>query len=258
MPGRLGQKTAIVTGSGRGIGKAVALVFAAEGAKILVNGSADEEAARKTVDEIQQAGGEASFFMGDVSNRHDVEAMVKTAIDRYGRIDILACNAGIFPMATVEEMSEEEWDKVNDINLKSIFLTVKACLPQMKKQKYGKIVLTSSITGPITGFPGWSHYGATKAGMLGFMRTAAIEVAKHGITMNAVMCGNTLTESMKTLGEEYIRSMEESIPLRKLADPEDQAFAMLFLVSDEAKYITGQTLIVDGGQVLPESGLAIA
>jgi 3-oxoacyl-[acyl-carrier protein] reductase len=257
MPGRLTSKTAIVTGSGRGIGKSVAQVFAAEQASVLVNVAHDEAAAIRTVEEIKQAGGEASFIKADVTKWADMENMAKAAIDCYGRIDILVCNAGIYPSARIEDMTEEQWDEVNSVNLKGIFFAVKACLPQMKKQKYGRIVLTSSITGPITGFPGWAHYGTTKAGMLGFIKTAAIEFAKDNITINAVLCGNTRTQGLVELGEEYVRSMEASIPLGRLAEPEDQAYAMLFLASDEAKYITGQSLVVDGGQILPESSLAL-
>jgi 3-oxoacyl-[acyl-carrier protein] reductase len=257
MAGRLGSKTAVVTGSGRGIGKSIAQVFAAEGASVLVNVAHDETAANKTVEEIKHAGGEASFIKADVTKWADMEKMAKAAIDRYKRIDILVCNAGIYPSARIEEMTEAQWDEVNSVNLKGIFLAVKACLPQMKRQRYGRIVLTSSITGPITGFPGWAHYGATKAGMLGFIRTAAIEFAKDNITINAVLCGNTNTQGLVDLGEDYVKSMEEAIPLGKLAEPEDQAYAMLFLASDEAKHITGQSLIVDGGQILPESNLAL-
>ena len=132
-------------------------------------------------------------------------------------------------------------------------MAVKACLPELKKADGGRILLTSSITGPITGYPGWAHYGVTKAGMLGFMRTAAIEFAKYNITINAVMPGNIRTEGLDDVGDDYLRLMEKSIPMGRLGDPEDVAYAMLFLASHEAKYITGQTLIVDGGQTLPES-----
>jgi 3-oxoacyl-[acyl-carrier protein] reductase len=127
----------------------------------------------------------------------------------------------------------------------------------LKQSPYGRIVLTSSITGPVTGFPGWAHYGATKAGMLGFMRSAAIELAKYGITVNAILPGNIETEGVGEIGEEYRRQMEAVIPFKRLGKPEDVANAALFFASDEASYITGQTLIVDGGQVLPESSLAL-
>ena len=143
-------------------------------------------------------------------------------------------------------------------NLKGTFLPIKACLPHLKKSGQGRIVITSSITGPVTGFPGWSHYGATKAGQLGFMRTACIELAKYGITVNAVLPGNIATEGLAALGAEYEQSMAASIPLKKLGTVEDIGYAALFLASKEAGYITGQTIIVDGGQILPESMDALA
>jgi len=257
MKGRMEQKAVIVTGASKGIGRGIAEVFAAEGAKVLVVGR-NETDCEKLVKSIQTAGGQASSFRADVQNWRDVEAMAAAAVDRYGRIDVLCNNAGIYPAAHIENMTSEQWDNVHSTNLKGTFLTVKACLSQMKKQKKGRIVLTSSITGPITGYPGWSHYGATKAGMLGFMRTAAIEFAKDGITINAVLPGNIRTEGLDDVGDEYIRSMEKSIPMAKLGSPQDIAYAMLFLASGEAGYITGQTLVVDGGQTLPESLMALS
>ena len=183
--------------------------------------------------------------------------MTQYAIERFGKLDILCGNAGVYPSALLEEMTEEDWDTVNGVNLKGTFLAVKACLSHMRQRNYGRIVLISSITGPITGFPGWSHYGATKAGMLGFMRTAAIELAKSNITINAVLPGNIRTESLDGLGDDYIRQMEKSIPLGKLGETEDVAGSVLFLASDEAKYVTGQSIVVDGGQILPESLMAL-
>ena len=252
MSKRLDQKSAIVTGATRGLGRSIASVFASEGARVLVVGR-DESSGGRTVAAIEQAGGTASFFKADVSIGGDIEAMVQAAVDRYGGIDILCSNAGIFPSARLEDMSEQDWDTVNSVNLKGTFLVVKACLGHMKKRGAGRIVLTSSITGPITGYPGWAHYGATKAGMLGFMRTAAIELARYNITINAIMPGNIMTEGLDDVGEEYLRRMEQSIPMARLGDPEDIGYAALFLASGEAKYITGQTLVVDGGQTLPES-----
>jgi 3-oxoacyl-[acyl-carrier protein] reductase len=143
-------------------------------------------------------------------------------------------------------------------NLKGTFLAVSACLPVMKEKKHGRIILTSSITGPVTGYSGWSHYGASKAGQLGFMRTAAIELAPHGITVNAVLPGNIATEGLADLGKEYIRAMEASVPMRRLGSVTDIANAALFFASDEAAYITGQSLVIDGGQILPESLAALA
>lgn len=254
---RLNEKTAIITGSSKGIGRAMAKVFASEGASVLVV-SRHQEAGDKTVSEIRQAGGEASYFRADVSQWYDVKAIVSAAIDRYGKVDILCSNAAIFPSTFIETMPIEEWEQVLSVNLTGTFFAVKACFPAMKQQRYGRIVLTSSITGPYTGLPGWAHYGATKAGMLGFMHTAALEFAKYNVTINAILPGNIHTEGMDEQGEGFIRSMEQSIPMGKLGDPEDIAYAALFFASDEAKYITGQTLIVDGGQLLPESGLALS
>jgi len=250
-------KSVIVTGGSKGLGRGIAQVFAREGAKVLVV-ARQQDAGEQTAKGIVDAGGTASFFRADVSNWDDVEAMAEAAVDRYGGIDILCSNAGIFPSARVEEMTQVEWDTVNSVNLKGTFFAVKACLPELKKKEEGRILLTSSITGPITGYPGWAHYGATKAGMLGFMRTAAIEFARYNITINAVMPGNIMTEGLDDIGEDYLRRMEQSIPMGKLGDPEDVAYAMLFLASHEAKYITGQTLVVDGGQTLPESMDAVS
>jgi 3-oxoacyl-[acyl-carrier protein] reductase len=165
----------------------------------------------------------------------------------------LCANAGIYPQTKLENMEVEEWDRVMSTNLKGAFVSVKACIPALKKSDYGRIVLTSSITGPITGFPGWTHYGASKSGQLGFMHTACMELAKYGITVNAVLPGNTLTEGLKALGEDYLETMAASIPLKKLGTVEDIGYAALFLASKEAGYITGQTIIVDGGQIIPES-----
>jgi len=252
MVERLAGKSVIVTGATKGLGRSIASVFATEGAHVLVVGR-DEQQGAEVVHAIANAGGSASFFKADVSRWHDVTSMAAASVQRHGGIDILCSNAGIFPSAKIEEMSEEEWDTVNSVNLKGTFLAVKACLPHMKQRSEGRIVLTSSITGPITGFPGWAHYGATKAGMLGFMRTAAIELARHNITINAVMPGNIMTEGLDDVGEDYLRRMEQSIPMARLGDPKDVAHAALFLASPEANYITGQTLVVDGGQTLPES-----
>ncbi len=185
-------------------------------------------------------------------------AAVKAVASRNGGLDVLCANAGIFPPAKLEEMTVEQWDEVIDTNLKGTFLSVKAALPYLKKSDQGRIVITSSITGPVTGFPGWTHYGATKAGQLGFMRTACIELAKYGITVNAVMPGNILTEGLIGMGEDYQKTMAASIPLKRLGTVEDIGYAALYFASKEAGYVTGQTIIVDGGQILPESLEALA
>jgi 3-oxoacyl-[acyl-carrier protein] reductase len=246
-------RSVIVTGASKGIGKGIARVFAGKGARVLL-AARDLSQAEAAAAEI---GGVASAIAADVSRVEDNVRMAQTAIERHGGIDILCCNAGIFPAAKLFAMSVAEWDQVLDVNLKGTFLSVQACLPALKVRGKGRIVVTSSITGPITGYPGWSHYGASKAGQLGFIRTAAIELAPLNITVNAVLPGNILTEGVKALGPEYIAKMTAAIPSRRLGSVEDVAYAALFLASDEAAFITGQTIVVDGGQVLPESHMAL-
>jgi 3-oxoacyl-[acyl-carrier protein] reductase len=250
-------KSVIVTGASKGIGKGIARVFARHGGKVLIVGR-DLKAAEASARELTDAGFTASAFAGDVTKLDDMEAMAKAADDRHGGVDILCANAGMFPPAKMEEMTPEQWDEVQATNLKGTFLSVKACIPYLKKSGEGRIVITSSITGPVTGFPGWTHYGASKAGQLGFMRTACMELAKYGITVNAVLPGNVVTEGLKDLGEDYMKSMAATVPLKKLGDVEDIGHAALFFASREAGYITGQTIIVDGGQILPESLDALA
>ena len=250
-------RSVVVTGAGSGIGKGIAQVFGKHGAKVLAVARTEENIAA-TAEAINHAGGSASHMVGDVTNWDDMKAMAATAAERHGGIDTLCANAGIFPLTRLEDMDPDEWDHVMATNLKSSFLCVKACLPHLKNSDYGRVVLTSSITGPMTGVPGWTHYGATKAGQLGFMRTACMEVAKYGITVNAVLPGNTLTEGLIDLGEDYLTKMAASVPLNKLGTVEDIGYAVLFLASKEAGYITGHTLVVDGGQIIPESVEALA
>jgi 3-oxoacyl-[acyl-carrier protein] reductase len=211
------------------------------------------DAAEKTAAEITAARGIASAFAADVRDLASMEAAASAAVERHGGLDILCANAGIFPQAKIEEMSSDQWDEVIDTNLKGTFLSVKACIPALKESGEGRIVVTSSITGPVTGFPGWTHYGASKAGQLGFLHTASIELAKYGITVNAVLPGNIITEGLEGMGADYLRTMAVSIPLKRLGSVEDIGYAALFLASKEAGYITGQTIVVDGGQILPES-----
>lgn len=245
-------RTAIVTGGSKGIGKGIARVLASKGANVVIaaRGEAD---AKKAVEEINSAGGTASFFACDVTDFDQVLALVAHAESTYGGVDIMCSNAGIFPQANIIDLSPEDWDHVLSTNLKSTFLAVKAVIPAMEKRGKGRIVITSSITGPITGFPGWTHYGASKSGQLGFLKTAAIELAKYNITINAVMPGNIITEGLEGLGQDYLDTMAASIPLKRLGNVEDIGNAALFFASDEAGYITGQQIVVDGGQILPES-----
>jgi 3-oxoacyl-[acyl-carrier protein] reductase len=245
-------RSVIVTGGSKGIGKGIAKVFAKNGGKVLVV-SRNLAEAEACAEELRQDGGTAKGYAADITKMGDVQLMADAAASTHGGIDILCANAGIFPQGTIEELSPEDWDQVLDTNLKGTFLSLKACLPYLKKSTQGRVVITSSITGPVTGFPGWTHYGASKAAQLGFMRTACLELAKHNITVNAVLPGNILTEGLIALGPDYERSMAASIPLKKLGLVEDIGYAALFLASKEASYITGQTIIVDGGQILPES-----
>jgi 3-oxoacyl-[acyl-carrier protein] reductase len=249
----LAGRSVIVTGASKGIGKGIARVFASKGARVLL-AARDLKQAEAAAAEI---GSGASAVAADVSNEEDCARMARAALERHGGIDIVCSNAGIFPAARLGEMTAADWDQVLDINLKGTFLTVQACLAGLKAQGKGRIIVTSSITGPITGYPGWSHYAASKAGQLGFVRTAAIELAPHNITVNAVLPGNILTEGVEALGAEYIARMTSAIPQRRLGTVEDVAYAALFLASDEAGFISGQTIVVDGGQVLPESHMAL-
>jgi 3-oxoacyl-[acyl-carrier protein] reductase len=242
-------RTAIVTGASRGIGKGIASRFAEAGLNVLVVSRSQADADRVAA----EIGAGASGFAADVSQEEGCKAMVDAAVARYGGVYALCANAGIFPAARLGEMSAADFDHVLSTNLKSTFLSVSAVLPAMTQSGEGRIVITSSITGPITGYPGWSHYGASKAGQLGFMRTAAIELAPRNITVNAVMPGNIMTEGLEGNGADYIAAMEASVPLRRLGTPADIANAALFFASQEASYITGQSIVVDGGQILPES-----
>jgi 3-oxoacyl-[acyl-carrier protein] reductase len=250
-------RSVVVTGATRGIGKGIARVFARAGANVLITGR-DEEAARAAAAELGGlAAGSVSYVLGDVSSAQACAGMVEQAVSRHGGIDVLCANAGIFPDVKLKDMTEAEMDLVYSTNVKGTMLAVQACLPALTASGRGRVILTSSITGPITGYPGWSHYGASKAAQLGFMRTAAIELAPLGITVNAVLPGNVATEGLADLGPEYIASMEASIPLGRLGAVDDIGYAALFFATDEAGYLTGQALAVDGGQVLPESLAAL-
>jgi len=245
-------RSCIVTGASKGIGKGIARVMARAGAKVMVAARGEVDA-QKTVEEIRSAGGTAEMCLTDVTDWDQVQALVARTAESFGGVDILCANAGIFPQTKMVEMDPSEWDHVLSTNLKSSFLCVKACIPEFEKKGKGRVVLTSSITGPVTGFPGWAHYGASKSGQLGFLKTAAMELSRYNTTINAVMPGNIYTEGLQDLGEDYLRTMAASIPLKRLGDVEDIGNAALFFVSDEAAYITGQQIVVDGGQILPES-----
>jgi 3-oxoacyl-[acyl-carrier protein] reductase len=243
----------VVTGGTRGIGKGIAAVFAQAGARVLVTGR-DEDTVRAAAAET----GAVGWVAGDVASKADCQQVAAAARELLGGLDVLCANAGIFPDARLEDLTEDDIDRVLNTNLKGTILAVQACLPLLKASRRGRVILTSSITGPITGYPGWTHYGASKAGQLGFMRTAAIELAKDGITVNAVLPGNVMTEGLAGMGEDYLSGMTAAIPLRRLGTVTEIGHAALFLASDEAGYITGQAIVVDGGQTLPEAPGAVS
>ena len=245
-------KSVIVTGGSKGIGRGIARVFAAQGAQVTI-AARGEEALKATCDELNAAGGTVRHALCDVADWDSVRRMVDGAAEAQGGLDVMCANAGMFPQTKMVAMDVEEWDRVMATNLRSAFLAVKASIPHFEKAGRGRVVLTSSITGPVTGYPGWAHYGASKSGQLGFLKTAAMELARYKTTINAVMPGNIYTEGLQDLGQEYLDEMAASIPLRRLGAVEDIGNAALFFASDEAGYITGQQIVVDGGQILPES-----
>jgi 3-oxoacyl-[acyl-carrier protein] reductase len=246
-------KSVIVTGGSKGIGRGIATVFAKHGAQVTI-AARNEADMMKAVDEIA---GDVRYVKCDVSDWNSVKSMVEEAVKTQGGLDVLCANAGAFPQTKIVDMDPEEWDGVMATNLRSSFLCVKAAIPHFERAGKGRVVLTSSITGPVTGFPGWAHYGASKAGQLGFLKTAAMELSRYNTTINAVMPGNIYTEGLQDLGQEYLDTMAASIPLKRLGAVEDIGNAALFFASDEAAYITGQQIVVDGGQIIPESLEAI-
>jgi 3-oxoacyl-[acyl-carrier protein] reductase len=250
MQGLEGQ-VAIVTGGAQGIGLGIATVLRAEGANVII-ADVDAAAAEAAASSLSTDGEHALAVQTDVTVLSSVEQMAAAALQRWGRIDILAANAGVYPPISLRDLEPGEWDRVMMINARGALFAIQACLPHMTEQGYGRIVLTSSITGPLVGLPGYGHYGASKAAMLGLMRSAALEVVGHGITVNAVLPGNIRTAGYTKMTPEHRASMLEHIPLGVVGEPEDVGWAVRYLAAPEARYVTGQTLIIDGGQVLPE------
>jgi len=246
-------KSVIVTGGSKGIGRGIAAVFSRQGAKVTIT-ARGEAALKQAASEIE---GDVSYQVCDCADWDDMRTMVDNVAKAQGRVDVMCANAGAYPQTKIVDMDPAEWDDVMATNLRSAFLSVKACIPHFEKAGKGRVILTSSITGPVTGFPGWSHYGASKSGQLGFLKTAAMELSRYNTTINAVMPGNIYTEGLQDLGQEYLDTMAASIPLKRLGDVEDIGNAALFFASDEAAYITGQQIVVDGGQIIPESLEAI-
>jgi 3-oxoacyl-[acyl-carrier protein] reductase len=249
---RLDDRAAVVTGGATGIGRGIAQVLAAEGARVAI-ADVDAGRAEAAAAELTRGGAEAFAIPADVTDRAAVEAMAAAVLERFGRIDILAANAGVYRPDPIGEITDEVWDWIVDTNVKGALHSIQAVLPAMRRQRYGRIVLTSSITGALVVAPGFAHYAASKAAMIGLMRGAALETAAEGITVNAVQPGNVRTAGLAGLDPELLSAVERSIPLGRLAEPEEVGWVVRFFASEEAAYVTGQTLVIDGGQVLPEA-----
>ena len=247
--GRFEGKSAIVTGASRGIGREIALLLGKEGARVVVNYSGSKDKADEVVKLIKESGGEAFAIQADVSDADSVKNMVDKTVEAFERIDILVNNAGITRDNLLMRMKEDEWDDVININLKGVFLCTKGVTRQMMRQREGRIVNVASIVG-VSGNPGQANYVAAKAGVIGFTKTAAKELASRNIHVNAVAPGFITTDMTDALSEEVKNQMMSVIPLGKLGKPEDVARTVLFLLSEDAAYITGQTIHVDGGMVM--------
>lgn len=251
MKALLEGRTALVTGGTMGIGRGIADALKAHGAKVAVTGLTEQECDRAREEGL-------IAFPLDVRDRASCAAVMAEAVPELGGLSILAANAGVYPQSRLVELKDEDLDFIFEINVKGMFHSVQAAVPYLEEHGAGRVVITSSITGNFTGYPGWSHYGATKAAQMGFVRSAAMELAKSGITVNAVLPGNVVTPGLEALGQEYLDRMAAAVPLGFLGDPEDIGNAVAFLASDGARYITGQGIVVDGGQILPESPEALA
>jgi len=245
----LNEKVALVTGASRGIGRAIALEFAKQGANVAVNYAGNEDKAQEVVEELSQLGVKAFKIQADVSNESSVKNMIKEVINQFGRLDILVNNAGVNKDNLLMRMKGSEFDQVINTNLKGVFLCTKAVTRQMMKQKAGRIVNIASIVG-VSGNPGQANYVAAKAGVIGLTKTTAKELASRNILVNAVAPGFISTDMTDALTEEQRKEMQDMIPLARLGKPEDVARVVRFLASEDANYITGQTLHIDGGMVM--------
>lgn len=246
---QLTDKVALVTGASRGIGRAIALLMAKQGADVVVNYSGSEGAAQETVDAIVAMGRKAIKIKANVGNADEVAAMVDEAHSTFGRIDILVNNAGITRDGLLMRMKDSDWDDVININLKGVYLMTKAVSKIMMKQRSGKIVNMTSVVG-VTGNAGQANYSASKAGVIGFTKTCAKELASRGITVNAIAPGFIHTDMTDVLPDKVKDAMVQAIPLGRMAEPEEVAAVAAFLASDMSSYITGQVINVDGGMVM--------
>lgn len=245
----LDGKVAIITGASRGIGRSVAIELAKLGAKVVINYAGNEAAAEEVKNIIVAAGGQGIVVKADVGDVEAVDAMVKETINTFGKIDILVNNAGITRDNLLMRMKEEDWDAVMNINLKGVFVCTKAVSRIMMKQKVGKIINMTSVVG-LMGNAGQANYAAAKAGVIGFTKSMAKELASRGITVNAIAPGFISTDMTAVLSDQVKTELTEKIPAGRLGSPEDVAAAVTFLASDSANYITGQTLNVDGGMLM--------
>jgi 3-oxoacyl-[acyl-carrier protein] reductase len=242
----------VVTGSGRGIGRGIATRFASAGANVLI-ATRSQKAGEETADLIRAANGKADLFTVDLSTREASERTIARCAEKFGGVDIVIHNAGVFPIHPLNELDDDILENTLAINLKSAFWLAQASHKHLKKSGRGRLLFTSSVTGPRTAIPGLSHYGASKAGLNGFIKTAALEYATDGITVNGVEPGLIKTDALDIFGEETSQKLAANIPMKALGEVNDIANTMLFLASAEAKYITGQTIIVDGGSLLVEN-----
>lgn len=242
-------KCAIVTGAAKGIGKAIALKLASLGANIVLNYRSSEEKAIETENEIKALGVEVLRVKGDISNISDVENLINTAKENFGKIDIMVNNAGITKDTLILRMKEEDFDSVINVNLKGVFNCLKTITPVMVKQREGKIINLSSVVG-LSGNAGQVNYAASKAGVIGMTKSLAKEVGARGITVNAVASGFIETDMTEVLGDKFKEEAKKAIPLKRLGKPEDVANVVAFLASEDANYITGQVIQVDGGMVM--------
>jgi len=246
---KLQGKTALVTGASRGIGREIALELARQGANVAVNYAGSEASANEVVDQIKALGQDAFAIQCNVSDSESVGEMVKQTIEKFGSLDILVNNAGITRDNLLMRMKEDEWDDVINTNLKGVFLCTKAVTRQMMKQRSGRIINISSIVG-VSGNPGQANYVAAKSGVIGLTKTTAKELSSRGITANAIAPGFITTDMTDKLSEEVKSEMLKQIPLARFGEPSDIANVVVFLASDDSKYMTGQTLHVDGGMVM--------